>query len=226
MLIDDEIEAAEKQEKKCRELGFNDPYGGNLLLPNLLSLSSDNIYRYTSQRFKTTVFLLGRKIENLVLIVRRLRDSVNLPLQEGSVETKNKRYIEIDIESFFHISFSTLDIIARLTPHFYKREEKGLKSQSFREQREWFIKHPEKDPKYSEYLRTNTSWFDDLQLHRDKLTHYHPLMTFQSKEDIVTFGSHRNENGWIDNYSVLKYANEKSNALLEFVIFYDRYFGK
>ena len=115
MLIDDEIEVAEKMEKQYRELGFNDPYGGNLLLTNLLALSFTNISWQTDQKFRTMVFLLGRKIENLVLIVRRLRNSVNLPLQEGSVETKNKRYIEIDIESFFHFSSSILDTIARLT---------------------------------------------------------------------------------------------------------------
>jgi hypothetical protein len=226
MLIDDEIELAEKMEKQDRELGFNDPHGGNLLLTNLLALSFTNISWQTDQKFRTKVFLLGRKIENLVLIVRRLRNAVSLPLQEGSMETKNKRHIEIDIESFFYFSFSILDNIARLTPIFYKPESEGTKSRSFRLQRKWFIDHPEKDPEYSEYLRTRTSWFEDLETHRVQLSHYHPLITFLSKEHILTFGTHENEKGFINNYPVLKYVNEKSSALLDFIIFYGRHFGK
>jgi hypothetical protein len=226
MLIDDEIKGAEQMEKQYRELGLKDPYGGNFPLFDLLKLPSEKIYWHKPHKYRTMVFLLGRKIENLVLIVRRLRDSLNLPLQEGSVETKNKRYIEIDVESFFYLSFSALDIIARLTPNFYKREEESIKSESFEKQKKWFMEHPKKDQEYSKYLSTNMAWFDDLKLHRDKLTHHHPLIIFQSAKGIVTFGTHRNEKGFINNYPVLNYVNDKASALLDFIYFYNRHFGK
>ncbi|MCJ7635243.1 hypothetical protein MUP77_22995 [Candidatus Bathyarchaeota archaeon] len=142
------------------------------------------------------------------------------------METQNKRYIEIDIESFFHFSYSILNIIAKLTPMFYKPVLQGLKSKDFNPQRKWFIKHPEKDKEYSEYLRTNTSWFEDLEEDRTQLAHHQPLITFRSTEHILTFGTHWNKREGIDNYPVLDYVNEKSNGLLEFVIFYDKHFGK
>ena len=109
---------------------------------------------------------------------------------------------------------------------FYKPELESINSRSFEKQRKWFINNPEKDPEYSEYLCTRTDWFEDLRMRRVKLTHYHPLITFQSTEHILTFGTHSDKKGSISNYPVLEYVNEKSSGLLEFIRFYDRHFGK
>ncbi len=80
MLIDEVIKFAEKQEQKCRDIGFVDPDGfGWSFLQNLFekSMQADN-------EFRTKVWLMERRINNLVLIVRRLRNELNLPLQEVS----------------------------------------------------------------------------------------------------------------------------------------------
>jgi hypothetical protein len=217
MLIDKIIERIENEENRLKEIGCRDPYAPGISFLYDLSLEVD-------QRFRIKIILLEDKINDLILIVRRLRKAITLPIQERSMETKNMHYIKIDIESFFGFSYSILEIIARLTPIFYKPPLKGLKSGHFREQRKWFIEHPEKDSEYSEYLKRETSWFEDFVEHRKKLTHYHPLIIFQSTTHGITFGTDRNRKGFIPNFSVLEYINETTSKFLEFIIFYNEHY--
>ena len=136
MLINQSINLAEKTEKHFQEIGFKDPYSsGSSLLHNLLALSFKDISIKTDQKFRARVWLLEQKINHLVLIVRRIRNLINLPLQEDSMETKNKHYIAIDIESFFYFAYSILNVVARLTPMFYNPKLEGVKSKSFESQR-------------------------------------------------------------------------------------------
>ena len=228
MRIDEVIEFSEKQEQKDREIGFADPDGfGWSFLPNLYekSMQADN-------EFRLKVWLMERRISNLVLLVRRLRDELNLPQREGSSETKNKHYIEIDIDAFLHFSYLILNIVARFTPRFYKDvEREGLKNKGFNDQKRWFLKHPEIDKAYSEYLGTKTFWFEEMEKDRSALSHHHPLIAFRSSKYVLAFGTHRkhsraDKNGFIPNYPILDYVNEKSSGLLEFIQFYDEHFGK
>jgi len=227
MIIDDVIRLIEKDERRWRKLGYKDPYGARpSFLVNLMGLDFRDVSWKADQIYRTKIWFLENKINHLIDIVRRLRKALTFPIQEQSLETKNKQYIEIDIESFFHFSYSILEIMARLTPRFYKPPLKGLKSKSFRKQREWFMNNPEKDPKYSKYLVERNSWFEKLREHRRKLTHYHPLITFQSSEHGITFGTGRDKEGYIPNVGVSEYINKTASELLDFIFFYDKHFGQ
>jgi phage FluMu gp28-like protein len=70
-----------------------------------------------------------------------------------------------------------------------------------------------------------TSWFERFREHREKLTHYHPLVTFRSSEHRIKFGTRRDKKRDIPNFSVSEYINKTASELLEFISFYDKHFG-
>jgi len=220
MLIDEIIDYMENEEKRLKGVGWKDPSGFSraFLYKVRLLIKSNNL--------NTILFFLDYKITNLILIVKRLRKELDLPLFEKSLQTKNLRYIEIDVESFFHFSYSLLNIVARLTPLFYKHQTKKLPTKSFNAQRKWYIEHTDLDPEYSEYLKNETRWFEDFLEHRKQLTHYHPLVIFLASDGSVFFGTHRNDRGLIPNVNVAEFINSTANSILEFLVVYDNHFGK
>lgn len=228
MNVDKTIESIEKDERRLRKLGYKDPYGARpSFLFHLMGLDFRDVSWEANQEYRSIIWLLGNKIDHLIDIVRRLRTALTFPIQEQSLMTKNYHYIEIDIESFFHFSYSILEIIAkRLTSRFYKPKLEGLPTKNFRRQRKWFIENPQKDPEYCEYLRRKTAWFEGFREHRRSLTHYHPLITFQTSQHDITFGTGRDEEGYIPNVSVAEYINKTTSELLDFIDFYDKHFGR
>jgi hypothetical protein len=222
VLIDEILNSMEKDEKNLKGLGWKDPEASRR---DLLYKAKEQIWN-KSNDLRTNLFFLDRKITNLILIVQRLRKELDLPPFEEPFRTKSLQYIEIDIESFFQSSYSLLNLVAGLTPHFYRHPIKGLPHKSFRKQRRWYIKHTDLDPKYSKYLKSETRWFDDFIVHRDKLAHLHPLVTFLTHDATVFFGTNRNEKGFIPNVNVGDFINSTANCILEFLIFYDNHFGK
>ena len=222
MLIDEEIDFMEKEENRLKGLGWKDPEGSNL---DLYYNAKEQLWN-KSDNLRTILFLLDYKIKNLILIVQRLRKELTLPIFEEPFQTRNLHYIEIDIESFLHFSYSLLNVIARVTPEFYNHRPKGLPSESFRLQRKWYIEHDEVEPEYSKYFKNSTGWFEDFLKHREQLAHYRPLITFLTHDGSVFFGTYRNEKGLIPNIKVEDFINNTANGILEFLVVYNNHFGK
>ena len=222
VLIDEVIDIMEKEENRCKGLGFKDPEVG---IPDLLYNVKKQLWN-KSNNLRTKLFLLDNKIKNLILIVQRLRKELSSPMFEKPFRTKNLQYTEIDIESFLHFSYSLLNVIARLTPEFYNRQLKGLPSDGFRNQREWYIEHDEVEPEYSKYFKNSTGWFEDFLKHREQLAHYRPLITFLTHDGSVFFGTNRNEKGFIPTIKVEDFINNTANGILEFLVVYNTHFGK
>jgi hypothetical protein len=221
VLIDEVIDFMEKDENGCKGLGFKDPEGS---IPDLLYNVKDQLWN-KSNNLRTILFLLDYKIKNLILIVQRLREELALPVFEEPFRTKNLHYVEIDIESFLHFSYSLLNVIARVTPEFYRPQLEGLPSKSFRLQRKWYIEHDEVEPEYSKYFKNSTGWFEDFLKHREQLAHHRPLITFLTHDGSVFFGTYRNEKGFIPNVKVEDFINNTANGILEFLVVYNTHFG-
>jgi hypothetical protein len=220
MLIDEIIYEMERFEERLKRKGYKDPEGCMRSLLYRISTLNKN------KKYQLIIFLLEKKIHNYILLVRRLRKELSQPIFEKPFETKNLRYVEIDIEAFLNMTYSLLNIIARLTPSFYEHPARTrVPCKSFNKQRKWYIGNVDLDPKYSEFFKNNTSWFEEFREHRKHLTHYHPLVTFRSSKGSVFFGTKRDEKGFIPNFDVSKFINLTANNVLEFLEFYDNYFG-
>lgn len=216
------IETSQKTQMEMRRKYKNVEAGEPFTVFDILQKISDK------NKLSSKVAYLNNRITYLALIVRRLRKAIDSAHKTLQLETMRLRYIEIDIEAFFHISYSLLNLLARLTPEFFEKPIKGLKSGSFYEQRKWFIKEENIriDPDYSEYLTNKTEWFEEFHCHRKQLAHYHPLLTFRSVPELELFFDTGERRGTEPNINVRDYINKTANGIINFVAFYNLHFGR
>lgn len=216
------IDKSQKLQIEMRRKHKNFEAGEAYIVFDIVKKMSDK------HKLSSKVLYLNNRITYLALIVRRLRKALDSACKTPMLETIQLRYIEIDIEAFFHIAYSLLNVIARLTPELFEKPIQGLKSESFYEQRKWFMKEENKrvDPEYSEYLTNNTDWFEDFHYHRKQLTHYHPLLTFRSIPELELFFDTHERKGAEPDISVRDYINKTANGIINLVAFYNLHFGK
>ncbi len=181
------------------------------------------------RRYREYVFDIETKANYLLLIVARLRETSKSPFfRPAGVRTKAIDYFLIDLESFFYYAKSILDLVARLTPCFYPSHEGQLKKHSryFANQKEWLCKNIDFDSEYTKNLIEMTLWFKDLSEHRNNLAHDRSLFFFWAKNPPrLFFGTKRNDKDFIPNQDALEYVNETASGLIEFLCYFNSYFG-
>ncbi|SRR5258706_9609608 len=127
---------------------------------------------------------ISRRISNLQLIMHRIRLDSGIKILPKDINQIDFLYLPIDYESFFIWLRLIMDLIAYLTPFFY--ENRGTtSSNSFNNQMQWFIeKRPEFDKDYSDFLKSNLSWFSTMRDVRDDTLHNH----YWSYAEMISIG--------------------------------------
>lgn len=168
---------------------------------------------------------LQDKFNMLELIVGRIKNAVKSP-ELAKMNNRLYYYFLTDLEAYFYLLISTLDILAKLTPHFYSKW-KGTKNtrRYFSHQREFFRKNPKKDQKYAKYLEDNMKWFEKARGHRNELTHNGALIIFPTSKKKFYFGTKRNKKGGIPNEEVETCIAETFQGFCDFLTFYNSHFG-
>ncbi len=230
MLLDKIIKEIENKENSFRTESNKDP---SIMLSFLINI---NMYysgksSESSPSFDFKISFLENQINRLILIVRRLRKHAKLS-PVNIQNTKTNAYAEIDIESFFHFTYSILNNIARLTSFFYPSKV-GVKTESFHEQKKFFLKPDNRniDQEYSKYLFEETSWVeDDFKTYREILSHHHPPMIVPTKDgfDLVIRRKEQNKKTgeWFYHEKIPIYTDKIANKLLQFIEFYNKHFSK
>ena len=219
------IDTSQESQKKMRQKYPSRPIeaGEAFIVFDIVKKFSDK------KKLRPKVSYLNDRITYLALIVRRLRRALSKASKNTILETIQLRYIEIDIEAFFHIAYSLLNLIARLTPELVdETDKKGIPSKSFYEQRKWFMKveNADKDPEFSKYLKKETDWFEDFHFHRKQLAHYHPLITYRPIPELELYFNTEEKEGIMPNVKVSEFVNKTANGIVDFISFYNDHFGK
>ena len=245
MLIDDVIQQMENFESRNKaNLDVSDVIRDDIYCgaPSFLSgLSETSIEGLTWERtneFRVKIVFIQEEIARLIMIVRRLRDATKLPFIKWQ-NTKTLKYAEIDAEFFFHLSYSILTVLTGLTEFFYRPSPKYFVFDSFERQRRFFIDPVFKtnkkivdfeyrksiDPKYSEYLMKETSWFVNFIEYRSSITHFYPPIIAPRDYGLNFMIKNTNKEGF-SSVKIPQYVNETTSKLLEFIDFYDEHFSK
>jgi hypothetical protein len=77
-------------------------------------------------------------------------------------------------EAYLNAFYSLLQIIGKVTPYFYdkKKLKQPIPNDTFDKQFRYFAnKNPDVDPEYSNYLKNNMIWYDELMNNRHAVTH-------------------------------------------------------
>ncbi len=181
---------------------------------------------YDQQDYLLRFWHLQDKFNMLQLIVEIIKNAVKSH-KLAKMNNKLYFYFLIDLEAYFYLLVSTLDVLAKLTPNFYS-EWKGDKrtQQYFSHQRKFFMQeqNSKKDPEYTTYLEDNMKWFKKVKGHRNELTHNGALIIFTRLKKFY-FGTKRNEKGFIPNEEVETCIAETFQGFCDFLIFYNSHFG-
>ncbi len=225
--IDTLINYIDTSQERARLMRIKHPH--ERFEPDEVHIMFDIVKKISDKhKLSSKVLYLNNRITYLALIVRRLRKALDIANKTPELKTIQLRLIEIDIEAFFHISYSLLNVLAKLTPELLDKPVKGLKSESFDKQRNWFMKEENRkaDPEYSEYLEKNLGWYEDFHSHRTQLSHHHPLLTYRSVPELILFFDTRERKGFMPDKNVREFIDQKANGIVEFVSFYNDHFGK
>ena len=179
---------------------------------------------YTQQDCLLRFYHLSEKFNMLQLIVERIKTEIKF-LKSTKSNTKRYYYFLIDLEAYFYLLTSALDILAKLTPHFYSEwKGKSRTRKYFSSQIEFFKENPIKDPEYTRYLNENMGWFEKVRGHRNELTHNGALNIFFSSNKLY-FGTKRNKKRGIPTEEVETCIAETSQGFCDFLIYYNSHFG-
>ena len=180
---------------------------------------------YTKQNQLLRLWHLQDKFDMLPLVVERIKNEISF-LKATTMNTKRYFHFLIDLEAYFYLLISTLDILAKLTPNFYSEWEGDKDTRRyFSHQREFFIQNPEIDPEYARYLKDNMEWFEKVRGHRNELTHNGALIVFSSSNKKFYFGTKRNEKGFIPSEEVKTCITDTFQGFCNFLIYYNSHFG-
>ena len=179
---------------------------------------------YTKQTILLRFFHLQQKFDMLQLIVKRIKNEIKF-LEPTKQNTKRFFNFLIDLEAYFYLLTSTLDILTKLTPHFYSEwKGKNRTRKYFSSQIKFFKENPMKDPEYTRYLNENMGWFEKVRKHRNELTHNGALNIFFSSNKLY-FGTKRNKKKGITTEEVKTCIDETFQGFCKFLIYYNSHFG-
>ena len=179
---------------------------------------------YTKQDCLLRFFHLSEKFNMLQLIVERIKTEIKF-LKPTKRNTKRYYYFLIDLEAYFYLLMSTLDIMAKLTPYFYSESRRNkIPRKYFSSQIQFFKENPMKEPEYTKYLNDNMKWFEKVREHRNELTHNGALNIFFSSNKLY-FGTKRNKKRGIPTEEVETCIDETFQGFCDFLIYYNSHFG-
>jgi len=166
---------------------------------------------------------LQNKINMLDILIRRILrhyDDID-PLDQNTVIFYK---FLIDLESYFYLLTSVLDILAKITPYFYPSlGKKKTGYHNFTNELRYFKEQNSKN-EYAEYLENNMHWYEEVKKHRNELTHSGALIMFPSSNNKWYFGTYR-ENKSIPNQEVKNFITDSYTNYIKFLIFYNKFFG-
>jgi len=180
---------------------------------------------HKKQEILLRFFHLQNKFNMLPLVVERIKDEIKF-LKATMMNTKRYFHFLIDLEAYFYLLISTLDILAKLTPHFYSEWEGDKNTRRyFSHQKDFFRQNPDKDPEYARYLNNGMEWFEKAKTHRNQLTHNGALIIFPSSNKKYYFGTKRNKKGFIPNEEVQNCIEKTYEGFCNFLLYYNSHFG-
>ena len=129
-------------------------------------------------------------------------------------------------EAYLNALYSFLQIIGRLTPYFY--DKKGLKKpipvKFFALQINYFRDNPDVDPEYSNYLKNNMTWHDELSHNRHAVSHNVSAFLGFGEEEIEFIDMPKKRIDFFKNGKPTKkleeYILDNRDSLFKFLKFY------
>lgn len=175
------------------------------------------------------LFQLYLKIGMLQVLTESIGRQIQLHTS-SLAKQNNRRYYTFlaELEAYFYLIMSSLDMIARFTCHFYP-ENLWIKHKEakryFSHQLDFFKNNKEKEPEYAKYLAENMKWFEKIRKHRNELTHNGALTLFFGADGKVYFGSEVDAKGFIPNEEIRLAITETYYGLCDFLAYYNRFFS-
>ena len=127
--------------------------------------SIDNGFRYAAERVADSLWKLNRIAEFVDNSRRNIKDfePPSVSQDELARHMAASDDIPIHLETLIIYLRIFADCLANVVPYFYGKKRKTIPSDSFRTQRDWFLKkRPSFDSAYSAILKEGTRWFNVL----------------------------------------------------------------
>lgn len=142
-------------------------------------------------------------------------------------------YFEASLNAFY----SLLQVIAKVTPYFYEKEEseqlrrigKGW-GDNFGKLVRFFKDNTSIDPEFSSYVATKLKWYETLRNNRHMITHEgSAFLGFKGDGKIVFIDYPKKKFSWFGQNKQTKelenYLNQSFNDLFDFLDFYANHFS-
>jgi hypothetical protein len=137
-------------------------------------------------------------------------------------------------EAYLNALYSTLQIIAKLTPYFYKDYSPSItmKCRYFSEQIKWLRDNGNADQEYLSYIENNLdSWYNTFSNYRNAITHRASFFIGFEKDGSIVFLKPPEETEklyWIKSGKpsdiLEKYVNKSFQDFFNFLEFYFKHF--
>jgi hypothetical protein len=141
-------------------------------------------------------------------------------------------------EAYLNAFYSLLQVIGKITSCFYQKEKAKLTAKMAKQFDKNFgtlvdilKSHPNIDPAFSSYLKTNLGWYETLMNNRHMITHQAPaFLGFANDGEILFLDCPHCENGgsWYDLNKPAEdlegYLSKNFEALFNFLEFYTKHF--
>lgn len=126
--------------------------------------SFDRHFRLAAENMLDTIWKIDRVAELLEASRQQFRLLDESTTQQQMVLSQNAlKDVPIYLESLIIYLKIFADCLAKLTPYLYLQKKGTVCSESFRDQRKWFIKtRPAFDKEYGSILERHSRWFDVL----------------------------------------------------------------
>jgi len=134
-------------------------------------------------------------------------------------------------EAYLNAFYSFIQIIGRLTPYFYDREKlkRSVPYRYFHWQIDYFLDNPDVDHEYSDYLKNNMTWYDELIFNRDAVSHNVSAFLGFGKKEIIFIDMPKRRIDFFESGKPTKkleqYILENWTSLFEFLDFYVEHFS-
>lgn len=149
--------------------------------------------------------------------------------------TLNINEVEAFFEAYLNAFYSLLQILAKFTPFFYKKDFPNIQmcNENFGSQIEFFrIKKDFPDEKFSTYMKNELySWYKTLKEYRHAITHRSAIFVGFEQDDSIVFlkpPEGDETNYWFKknkpSVRMVNYVNDSFQNLFKFLEFYVNHF--
>jgi len=203
---------------------------------------------YVKNEGTLRLFQLGIKFAMLQVTVEEIKETIHSRFST-LVQQNNRTFYGFlaDLEIYFYLIQSSLDMIARFTCHFYpeshwkeiKKDKKKRKEEvtnkkakeNFTAQIAFIKRNAENDPEYARYLAENLKWFEKAHKHRNELAHNCALTIFFSRDNVekrdkIYFGTKLGgAHPRPEHEEVVKVIEETYQGFNDFIEYYNSFFS-